>query len=177
MKLLLVRHSEVIKEYQGKYNGHIDIPLSQKGLKDAKNLEKKIKSHNFDAVYCSDLLRCRQTLEQLSLPQQAIYTPVLREKSWGKHEGMSFDEIIASGIEYSEFSEWIKHLGGEELPRFIERVQTFFFKDLQEKHLETVLIITHAGVIKTLLGLQKNLTPEESFAIPLEYSSVTEILL
>jgi len=36
VKITLVRHSEVIKEYQGKYNGHIDISLSEKGKRDAK---------------------------------------------------------------------------------------------------------------------------------------------
>ncbi|MDH4944819.1 histidine phosphatase family protein [Sulfurimonas sp. C5] len=177
MKLVLIRHSEVIEKYQGKYNGHIDIPLSKQGLEDAKALGNKLSSYNFDAIYCSDLKRCRQTLEQLNIPQKATFTNKLREKSWGRHEGLSFNEIEASGITYTTFHEWIEQLDGEEVSHFTQRVEEFFFEDLQKESLNTVLIITHSGVIKTLLGRTKNLDLEESFSIVLPYSSVTEILL
>lgn len=177
MKLILIRHSEVIEEYQGKYNGHIDIPLSRQGIKDAQELGKHLISYNFDAIYCSDLKRCRETLEQLNIPLKATFTDKLREKSWGKHEGLSFNEIEASGITYTDFHEWIEQLDGEKISHFIHRIEKFFFEDLQKEPLNTVLIITHSGVIKTLLGLTKNLDLEESFSIQLPYSSVTEILL
>ncbi len=177
MKLVLIRHSEVIEKYQGKYNGHIDIPLSQQGLEDAKALGKTLDAYNFDAIYCSDLLRCRQTLEQLNLSSQTTFTEQLREKSWGKHEGKSFEELEANGLQYTTFSEWIDQLDGESIEQFTKRIQTFFFENLQKKPFDTVLIVTHSGVIKTLLGLTKNLDLEESFSILLPYSSITEILL
>lgn len=177
MKLVLVRHSEVIPEYKGKYNGHIDIPLSKQGLKDAQTLGEQLKSYTFDAIYCSDLLRCRETLEQFKLPMQTIFTDQLREKSWGKHEGMSFAEIELSGLKYTNFSQWLEDLDGETVTEFQQRVHDFFFKELQNKQHNVVLIVTHAGVIKTLLALKESLGLEESFAKLLPYSSITELVL
>ncbi|MFT7861068.1 MAG: histidine phosphatase family protein [Sulfurimonas sp.] len=177
MTLVLVRHSEVIEQYRGRYNGHIDIPLSQKGLQDAQSLGKQLQPYNFDALYCSDLRRAKETLAQFQLPNKPIYTKQLREKSWGKHEGMSFEEIEATGLRYTTFNEWINLLGGESLKGFTTRIENFFFKELQQQDLDTVLIVTHSGVIKTLLGIKANLGLEESFAQTLKYSSVTKLLL
>ncbi|WP_304545091.1 histidine phosphatase family protein [Sulfurimonas microaerophilic] len=178
MNLVLVRHSEVLEEYQGKYNGHIDIPLSKKGLEDAKALGRQLQHYNFDAVYCSDLTRAKETLAQFALPLKPLYTKELREKSWGKHEGMSFEEIEASGIKYTTFSEWVEQLDGERVTEFTDRIENFFLSYLKEqKDLKTVLIVTHSGVIKTLLQIINAQTLEESFSKPIRYSSVTEILL
>ncbi|QOP40267.1 histidine phosphatase family protein [Sulfurimonas marina] len=178
MNLVLVRHSEVLEEYQGKYNGHIDIPLSKKGLEDAKELGEQLQSYDFDAIYCSDLTRTKETLAQFNLPIKPLYSKELREKSWGKHEGMSFEEIEASGIKYTTFSEWIEQLDGESVTEFTDRIENFFLSYLKkQKDLKTVLIVTHSGVIKTLLQILNNQTLEESFSKPIRYSSVTETLL
>lgn len=177
MKLILVRHSEVIEEYRGKYNGHIDIPLSKKGIVDAKELGKKLQNYNFDAIYCSDLTRAKETLEQFKLSIQPIYTEQLREKSWGKHEGMSFKEIEASGLKYTTFDKWIKQLDGESLEEFNLRIKDFFFNYLQHKQYETLLIVTHSGVIKTLLGLKYQEDLMTSFSHNIPYSSITKVVL
>lgn len=175
MKITLVRHAEVIEEYQGKYNGHIDISLSNKGKAEAKTLAKTLDHHKFDAIYCSDLLRAKQTLEAFSYNVQAIYTPLLREKSWGVHEGMSFEEIEATGIEYSSFEKWISDLGGEDLTLYIERVKNYFFEKLFKLKHENILVITHAGVIKTLLSIIQNSSLDETFSISLPYSSYVKL--
>ncbi len=174
MKLVLVRHCEVIEEFQGKYNGHIDIPLSKKGLLDAKALGEKLGSYNFDAVYCSDLLRCRETLHQFHLQIPPIYTDLLREKSWGKHEGMSFEEIALSGIQYTSFEKWIKQLDGESVENFTQRVQTFFFHTLKRQHFKTVLIVSHSGVIKSFLAMKNNISILDAFSLEVPYGSFLE---
>ena len=129
MKITLVRHTEVQEKYHKRYNGHIDIGLSSLGVTQAKNLASYFKEREFDLVYCSDLKRARDTLSPFVQADQAIYTPKLREKSWGKHEGLSFDEIIAEGeIEYVDFVSWINALGGEDYELYVQRVREFFFR-------------------------------------------------
>ena len=86
MKITLIRHAEVDDAYLGCYNGHIDIGLSKKGKEQARKLAKQFSSENFDAVYCSDLIRAKDTLKPFFQAKDAIYTEKLREKSWGKHE-------------------------------------------------------------------------------------------
>ncbi|QOP42472.1 histidine phosphatase family protein [Sulfurimonas sediminis] len=173
MKITLVRHGEVEEAYIGKYNGHNDIGLSKKGHEDAKNLAKAFTCKAFDLVYCSDLRRAKETLATFSQAKNAVYTSKLREKSWGRDEGMGFDEIRAQGIEYENFAQWIKALDGEPYEKYMQRVKAFFFKELPVQKGENILVVTHAGVIRTLMAIVQNLSLEDAFAIALPYASYT----
>jgi alpha-ribazole phosphatase/probable phosphoglycerate mutase len=172
MKITLVRHTEVEKKYHKRYNGHIDIGLSEEGKKQAKMLGEYFHNSSFDAIYCSDLKRARETLAAFRERGDVVYTKALREKSWGKHEGMSFDEIIAEGeISYNNFLQWIEALDGEPYEEYIQRIQKFFLEFLAKQEMESALVITHAGVIRVLMAIVQNLSLEEAFAIDVPYSS------
>ena len=170
MKIYFVRHSEVIEEYQGCYNGHIDIPLSKKGREDAKELARELSHIKFDKAFCSDLLRARETIEPFELECEVIYTERLREKSWGRHEGMRFEEIIQEGLEYKSFEQWINDLDGESLESYAERLLEYFNNILLEQEAENILVVTHAGVIKMLIALIEGMSLDKTFAISLPYS-------
>ena len=175
MQIILLRHAEVIEPFQGKYNGHIDIPLSEYGKNQAKALKSKFRDIEFDRVYCSDLLRTRETLEALDLEIKPIFTKSLREKSWGTHEGKSFEEIIESGLEYKNFNQWIEALDGESLEHFTSRVRYFFYERVFKGDGDNILIVTHSGVIKTLLSIYNNSSLEKAFAIKLPYCAYVEL--
>ena len=172
MKIILVRHGEVDKKYHKCYNGHIDIKLSRKGHQQAKAVAKMLQNREFDLVYCSDLLRAKETLKPSKHYKDAIFTQQLREKSWGEYEGMSFDEIIAAGeIRYENFTQWIEALGGEPYEVYITRIRTFFFESLPSQNANTVLVVTHAGVIRVLMAIVQNLSLQEAFCIDVPYAS------
>lgn len=170
MKIALLRHAEVEKDYHKRYNGHIDIGLSKQGLSDANKLAEYFKESRFDGVYCSDLRRARLTLKPFAQVKSAVYTKKLREKSWGRHEGMSFDEILAEGeLEYREFLQWINDLDGEDYESYVERIRAFFLEELLEKELQSVLVVTHAGVIRVLISIVKSISLEEAFSMEIGY--------
>jgi len=171
VKITLLRHCEVVEEYRGKYNGHIDIALSEKGKKDAQNLAKEFQNQHFDLIYCSDLLRAKETLQALQLQLPTIYTDTLREKSWGRHEGKSFEEINEEGIEYKDFHQWINALDGEDIESYKRRVENYFSQTICKSDAQNILLVTHSGFIKTLLSITKNISLEEAFTIPLSYGS------
>jgi broad specificity phosphatase PhoE len=171
MRITLVRHAEVIKEYQGRYNGHIDIPLSLNGIKHAKELALKLKDEKFDKIYCSDLLRAKQTLEQFSYSVEPIFSSSLREKSWGIHEGKSFDEIEKMGIEYKNFEQWISTLDGESVKEYSQKLESYFRGVIFKQKEKNILVVTHSGVIKTLISILEGISLEDAFAIDLPYSS------
>ncbi|MDX9757486.1 MAG: phosphoglycerate mutase [Sulfurimonas sp. RIFOXYD12_FULL_36_11] len=174
MRVTLVRHAEVDERYQNCYNGHNEIGLSKKGYMQAKELVKKLDILEFDAVFCSDLPRAKETLKHSLHAKEAIYTDKLREKSWGKHEGLSFDEIISEGeIEYVDFLQWIESLDGEPYREYIKRVEKFFFEFLPSLNKESVLVVTHAGVIRVLMSIVKKITLEEAFCMKVENCSLT----
>jgi len=177
MRVTLIRHGSVVKEYAHCYNGHIDIGLSPEGRAEAHALAKRFATEQFDRIYCSDLKRARETLAPFAQVQDAHYTSKLREKSWGKHEGLSFEAICATGVVYEDFKQWLDALDGEKFQSFCKRVAEFFFKELPATGAKSVLVVTHAGVIRTLIMLQEQISLEEAFARKLPYGSAVEIEL
>ena len=176
INLTLIRHGEVQKEYLSCYNGHNDISLSADGIAQAKELAKRLACEKFDAIYSSDLKRAKQTLEQLPHAKDAIFDARLREKSWGRDEGLSFDEICKKeNIHYENFEQFINALDGESVDEFISRVKEFFYTHMPKQNKKNILIITHSGVIKTLLSLHKNISLEDAFSISIPYLSITRI--
>lgn len=178
MRVTLVRHCEVEERYKNCYNGHNDIGLSKNGKLQAKELAKKLDILEFDAVFCSDLRRAKESIKHSVHAKDAIFTERLREKSWGKHEGLSFDDIIAQGeIEYVNFLQWIEALDGEPHEEYVKNIKEFFFGFLQSIEKENILVVTHAGVIRVLLSIIKNIPLEEAFGTKIENGSLTEIEL
>lgn len=181
MTLTLVRHGEVEEVYRHCYNGHNDIGLSPQGKEQAKELAKHLSGRSFDAVYCSDLRRCRETLGPIIEGRRlqtgdVIYTPKLREKSWGRHEGMTFDAIIEQeGLRYDNFLQWIKALDGEPYDDYINRVGTFFTRELPQAPYNKILVVTHAGVIRVLMHLLQNISLEAAFSVDFPYSAYTTL--
>lgn len=176
MNITLVRHGEVDEKYHACYNGHNEIGLSKKGKFQAKELAKELDVLEFDTVFCSDLRRAKETLKHSLHVNNAIYTDKLREKSWGRHEGLSFDEIIAEGeIEYIEFLQWIEALDGEPYKDYVKRIEEFFFEFLPSLEQENILVVTHAGVIRVLISIVKNISLEEAFGIKVQYCSLTPL--
>lgn len=171
MKITLIRHGEVDEAYHKCYNGHIDISLSDKGKEEAKTLADHFKNNTFDAVFCSDLKRCRQTLSAFDLNITPVFTRALREKSWGRHEGKNFDQIIdEEAFGYENFEQWINALDGEEYASYIKRIEGFFKGFLPANPYEEVLVMTHAGVIRVLMHLLEGITLEEAFCQPFAYA-------
>ena len=180
MIITLVRHGEVEEAYHRCYNGHNDIALSTRGKDEATQLAKTLSSMPFDAIYSSDLKRCQETVQPIishfPFPIPHFPSPALREKSWGKHEGMTFDAIVQQdALVYKDFLQWINALDGEPYYAYIERVNTFFTQTLQQTGHNNVLVITHAGVIRVLMHILQNISLEKAFSIDFPYSAYTTL--
>lgn len=175
MIITLVRHAEVEEQYKGCYNGHLDISLSSNGKRQAKKLGHKLQKLNFDKIYCSDLKRAKETLDEFKLNASTTYTDALREKSWGIHEGKSFQEIETMGIKYENFTQWINALDGEDVTLYTKKIKNYFYDEIAKESSKNILVVTHAGVIKTLLSIVNNLSLEEAFSTQLEYGSTLKL--
>ena len=171
MKLTLVRHAEVDEAYKNCYNGHNNIGLSKIGEAQAKEMCELLDFLKFDAIFCSDTLRAKESIKHSLHVENIIYTDKLREKSWGKHEGMKFDDIIAQNeIKYENFLQWIKALDGEDYEEYIERVRVFFLEYLPSLKKNNILVITHAGVIRVFLSIIHKISLQEAFSIKVQHT-------
>lgn len=78
-----------------KYLGHTDIGLLPNAKEELAPLHEQLSGISWNEVYCSDLLRCRQTLEQI-LPDaigQVKFDSRLRENDFGQWEGLTYDQL------------------------------------------------------------------------------------
>ena len=90
--LLLVRHGQSTWNAEGRWQGHADPPLSETGHRQARAAAPAVAG--IDAVWCSDLVRARQTAEGCAPPEVAVdEDPRLRERDVGSWTGLTRDEI------------------------------------------------------------------------------------
>ena len=159
MKLLLVRHGETDWNLARRYQGHSAVPLNQKGIQQAEQLARRLSGEKIHALYSSDSPRALETAKQvLNLQEQA---PALQKDArwqeicFGAWDGLTYEEVEAKWK--SEVTAWyadpvnFSPPGGETMLQMSKRVQSAL-NDLKSRHKEeTVLIVTHGGVIQILL--------------------------
>ena len=82
-EIYLVRHGQSIHNLEERIAGQHDSQLTELGFQDARVMAAAIGRSDFDIVYCSDLLRARQTAETirgfLKLNCPIVFSPLLRE--------------------------------------------------------------------------------------------------
>src|ERR1700690_928289 len=96
-RVYLMRHGEVANDGEKRYNGHIDIDITQKGLDQMHRLAGLLEGKEITAVYSSDSIRSTRGAAIISDRVGISYTPLteLRERSLGAWEGLTAEEIKA----------------------------------------------------------------------------------
>jgi 2,3-bisphosphoglycerate-dependent phosphoglycerate mutase len=94
-KLVLIRHGESTWNLENKFTGWVDVPLSETGIKEAKQGGKLMKENGFqfDIAYTSYLKRaigtlwnCLTELDQMNLP--VVHSWRLNERHYGALQGL-----------------------------------------------------------------------------------------
>ena len=159
MLLYLTRHGETIWNRLGKTQGIQDTSLTDLGRIQAKKLGQQLKkNNNINAIYCSDLLRARETAEIIGkeISIEPTSSSLLREVAFGNWEGLSIPEIEE---QYSgQLARWRNELtfapeGGESLLAVQDRIVSFI-KMIKEKHQnsdDNILIVSHAATTKVII--------------------------
>lgn len=139
--------------------GRHDSPLTERGIRQATWLRDALEHVNFDVIYASSSVRTRRTAEILHHQRncEVICRDELREIYTGDWEGQTWKEIEQNyPAAYSAFWE-APHLyrsesGGESYADVQERVLSLLDSVLAKHEGETILVVTHAGPLKLMLG-------------------------
>jgi len=178
-KLFLVRHGETELNSAERYWGRSDVKLSAAGIEQAERLRDRLAVEKIDAVYSSNLERALVTAEIIASGHQlaVITCAELREVNFGQLEGLNFSEISRLYPEVAklwvERSTKLKYPGGESLVEFNTRVSKFLSR--LDKHTvgETILIVAHAGVLRTLVCQLLGIDPHRRWQIRLDLASLS----
>jgi len=179
-RLLLVRHGETGWNAEHRVQGHLDVPLSERGIEQARRLAAWTEE-TLDAVYTSDLQRCRTTAEILAGKATPVHVePRVREADFGEFQGLTSAEIEARYP--AAFHAWRADAlrnrppGGETLEALQERCMAAL-RDLLPRHPgQTVAVVAHGGPVRVmvcgLLGMPLEVYPR----LRVENTSVCRIL-
>ena len=160
MKLFIIRHGETTFNKRNIVQGHIDTSLSRTGKEQAKKISKKLLQQNIDIIYCSDLKRCKQTIEPFLKLKKSIpihYTKELREMNFGIFEGKP-GEKMKEWIKETRFSFSSKFPKGESNKDLEKRISSFLKKLIKKEKGKNILLSTHGLTKKALLTQLLNKT-------------------
>lgn len=158
-KIYLLRHGESQWNLSGKIQGQKDIPLTNKGISQAKLAGDKLSSVKIDKVYSSDLSRAYDTAKIIGdkIKKEPITVKDFREISFGTWEGLSNKDIATHKEQiylWRNEPENLQIPGGENLGQVQSRAIKALNQILQDKANNNILLVSHGVTLKTLvLGL------------------------
>jgi len=156
-KILLIRHGEVAWNKQACYTGWTDLPLTEKGLRQARRVAERLSSEPIEAVYCSDLQRAKVTAEIVAVPHRI--TPIieqdLRELNYGEWEGVAETDLPT--LYPDLYAAWAARPAeiavpqGESFSQLRDRVSGVVARIMAERPDGTVAVVGHKSANRVLL--------------------------
>lgn len=93
-RLFIMRHGETDWSRSGQHTGRTDLPLTQRGEEEARQLGTRIRDVTFSQVFTSPLQRAQKTCEIAGLAGSARSDPNLIEWDNGQYEGLTTAQIL-----------------------------------------------------------------------------------
>jgi broad specificity phosphatase PhoE len=89
----LARHGETAWSLSGQHTGLTDIPLTERGERNARRLGERLHGHTFAHVLTSPLQRAKRTCVLAGFGAAAVDDPDLVEWNYGDYEGRKTVDI------------------------------------------------------------------------------------
>ncbi|QDO94430.1 alpha-ribazole phosphatase [Formosa sediminum] len=173
MEIYLIRHTSPEIE-KGVCYGHSDIPLKATFLMESEQVLNAIPKY-FDKVYSSPLQRCKQLA--LVISEDITVDHRLKELNFGSWELKKWTDIPYNEIQFW-YDDWVNastHQG--ESYQDLQHRAVSFIKDIP-CHYNSVAIVTHSGVIRSLWAYFNNIALKKSFhSLVIGYGDVVKIIL
>jgi len=156
-RLFLIRHGQVEGFEDKRYNGQKNVPLTAHGRQQLDTVAARLAGVPLDAVWSSDLDRCRYGAERLAASRglQVVFREGLRELHAGDWEGLSWDELRRLyPVEWQARLDDIVHYripGGDSFLDTARRVRVELAGLLAAHPRENVALVAHGGVNRIIL--------------------------
>lgn len=167
--LILIRHGETIWNKEGRFQGHVNVPLSETGVRQAELVRDYLKDYSITAVYTSDLVRAAKTAQIIATPHGLSATPDqrLREFSFGIWEGLTRIEIEqkykALYLERQR-NAYAKVPGGETAIQLQSRAMEAVY-EICHKESGVVVLVSHGGTIRSTLATMLGMDLTNSYRL------------
>ncbi len=185
-QLILIRHPEVewknIKnpessDSEGRLMGSTDVPLSKTGQAHAKRIAYFLKNLKPQKIYSSPLIRANTTAKLINgvTRKKILNNDLLKEINFGNCEGMTFNNLSKKfpdiAKKYLDCSLDIAFPQGESLSDFRKRIGVFADTVIKKEN-GIVVVVTHGGVIRSLLCHLLGLDDDFIWKIKQDYGAI-----
>ncbi len=150
----LARHGETAWSLSGQHTGRTDLPLTERGERNARALGRRLRGLRFAKVFTSPLKRAVRTCELAGFGAAAEIDPDLVEWDYGQYEGLRTADIHAERPDWQLFRDGCP--GGEtpeqvgaRADRVIERLRAVRGDVLVFSHGHFLRVLAPAGSVST----------------------------
>lgn len=170
-RYFFLRHGQNNYQVENKgiiYNwpdGNPPYYLTEQGKEEARSAGEKLKQDKIDCLFCSDILRCRETAKIIAEVinydiGRIIYDTRLRDLNWGAFGGKTREEYwnFYDNDHMKAFD--VPAPNGESWNQCKERVVNLFNEIEEEFQSKNVLIISHGDPLWLLEGYIKDMDNE-----------------
>jgi len=177
-EILFIRHAET--DMAGTFCGHSDPELNARGRVQLAELIDRLRAESFGAVYSSDLRRALATGMAIAeaFDVDCRVRGALREIDLGQWEGLTWQEIEKREDNYAR--RWLAEYpnlpapGGESFHDFERRVldEVKFLSKEVEVESRGIVVVTHSGVLRTVLCTFQGCSEEDAWEQTRSYCSI-----
>jgi len=173
--IYLLRHGETEWNREGRLQGHLDSPLTERGRAQARAMGRCLRQVIGDpsdyTMVTSPLARARRTAEEVAAvlgcdPARLVEEPRLREHGFGTWEGEIYNEVedlFPEQWRARETDKWTYRVpGGESYALVALRLKEWLAEQPAKARL---IVVSHGLAGRVLRGLYLGATPAEVLAM------------
>ncbi len=186
--MLIVRHGETTWGAAGRYAGQVDVPLTDLGRRQSRQVARRLAPLAADVVLTSPLDRCRATAEAIAASASARRGPRcevrvderLTDQSLGEWTGRSETEI--AGRWPADFRRWRDDVhaappAGESLADLRVRCVAATEQAVDGHRGKSIVVVSHAAPIRALLTWALGTPVDVAYRLRVDNASVSGVLV
>ncbi|MBI0297349.1 histidine phosphatase family protein [Streptomyces sp. PRKS01-29] len=164
-RIVLWRHGQTAWNIERRFQGSLDIELTDTGVAQAHRAARLLAALKPDAIIASDLKRAAATAAELSTVTglSVAHDAALRETYAGAWQGLTHEEIVERfGAEYAAWKrgEPVRRGGGELETEVADRAAPVVLESADKlPDGGTLVVVSHGGTIRTTIGRLLGLEP------------------
>lgn len=175
MEIILVRHTTPNIE-KGICYGHADIGVTETFSEEIQPILNEVKVNDSETIYYSSpLKRCKLLAEKLS--DTIIFDDRIKELDFGDWELQKWNDINKPELEVwmNDFVNVVVTNGESYIDLHTRTVK--FLNELKTLKKQRIVVVTHAGVIRSLWAYINKNPLENSFDLKLNYGHIIKFTL
>jgi len=179
-RLYLLRHGETQWNREEVFRGTKDIPLNERGLKQAQMAGKYFKDKGIQGIFSSPLKRALETAQAVGR-ETGKHIEIVNEFTdinFGIWEGLTVEEV--KRVYRDDFELWRRSpeklsLQGAETIHMVRQRISKGLERIKQLEYETILVVTHRVICKVIVLYLLNIGNEHFWDMKFDPTSITLI--